>query len=176
MELADLVSDDSLLGLPRWLSSKEPACNAGDAGDMGSIPGLGRDPGEGNGYPLQYSCLENPMNRGAWWATVHRVTKSWTWLKRLSMHACTRTCFLVHSSCCDFTGQKESERTPWGPFVRHCIPFRRGHHPHDLPKAPPPNTTTLGVRISTCEFWGDRNILSFAWVINIKQVAFGRSS
>ena len=78
MELADLVSDDSLLGLPRWLSSKEPACNAGDAGDMGSIPGLGRDPGEGNGYPLQYSCLENPMNRGAWWATVHRVTKSWT--------------------------------------------------------------------------------------------------
>ena len=46
-----------------------------NAGDTGSIPGLGRSPGEGNGKPLQYSCLENPMNRGAWWATVHGVTK-----------------------------------------------------------------------------------------------------
>ena len=48
--------------------------------DMGSIPGLGRSPGEGNGNPLQYSCLENPMDRGAWWATVHRVAKSRTQL------------------------------------------------------------------------------------------------
>ena len=45
---------------------------------MGSIPELGRSPGEGNGNPLQYSCLENPMDRGAWQATVHRVTQSWT--------------------------------------------------------------------------------------------------
>ena len=51
------------------------ACNAGDPG---SIPGLGRSPGEGNGNPLQYSCLENPMNGGAWWATVHGVAKSRT--------------------------------------------------------------------------------------------------
>ena len=51
------------------------ACNAGD---LGSIPGLGRSPGEGNGNPLQYSCLENPMDGGAWWATVHGVAKSWT--------------------------------------------------------------------------------------------------
>ena len=50
------------------------------AGDLGSIPGLGRSPGEGNGNPLQYSCLENPMDRGAWWATVHRVIKSHTQL------------------------------------------------------------------------------------------------
>ena len=50
------------------------ACNAGD---LGSIPGLGRSPGEGNGNPLQYSYLENPMDGGAWWATVHRVAKSW---------------------------------------------------------------------------------------------------
>ena len=48
------------------------------AGDTGSIPGLGRCPGEGNGHPLQYSCLENSMDRGAWQATVHGVTKSWT--------------------------------------------------------------------------------------------------
>ena len=47
-------------------------------GDPGSIPGLGRSPGEENGNPLQYYCLENPMDRGAWWATVHGVAKSWT--------------------------------------------------------------------------------------------------
>ena len=59
----------------RWLRGKESTCNTGDAG---SIPGWGRSPGEGNGNTLQYSCLENPMDRGAWWATVHGVTKSWT--------------------------------------------------------------------------------------------------
>ena len=57
--------------------TKESACNAGD---MGSIPGLGRSPGERKGYPLQYSCLENPMDRGAWWAAVHVVAKSQTQL------------------------------------------------------------------------------------------------
>ena len=51
---------------------KESACNAGDAGDLGSISGSGRFPGVGNGNLLQYSCLENPMDRGAWWATVQR--------------------------------------------------------------------------------------------------------
>ena len=51
---------------------KESACSAGD---LGSIPVLGRSPGEGNGNPLQYSCLENPMDRGAWWATVHGSQK-----------------------------------------------------------------------------------------------------
>ena len=55
---------------------KEPACNAGDTRDMGSIPRLGRSPGGGHGNPLQYSCLENPMDRGAWQATVHRVADS----------------------------------------------------------------------------------------------------
>ena len=50
------------------------------AGDMGSIPESGRSPGEGNGNPLQYSCLENPMDRGAWWTAVHRVAKSQTQL------------------------------------------------------------------------------------------------
>ena len=57
---------------------KESACNAGDTGDMGSIPGLGRSPGGGNGNLLQHSCLKTPMDRGAWWATVQRVTKSQT--------------------------------------------------------------------------------------------------
>ena len=64
---------------------KESACNAGDPG---LIPGLGRSLGEGNGNPLQYSCLENPVDRRAWWAAVHGVTQSQTRLTRLSMHAC----------------------------------------------------------------------------------------
>ena len=61
--------------------------NAGDIRVAGSIPGLGRHPGWGHANPLQYSCLENSMDRRAWQTTVHRVTKSWTLLKRLSMHA-----------------------------------------------------------------------------------------
>ena len=71
---------------------KKPPANVGDIRDMGSIPGLGRPLGEGNGNPLQYSCLENPMDRGAWRATVHGVAQSWTQLKWLSMqrHSCLR--------------------------------------------------------------------------------------
>ena len=60
---------------------KASGCNAGD---LGSIPGLGRLPGEGNGNPLQYSCLENPMDGGAWWATVHGVAKSRTLLNNFT--------------------------------------------------------------------------------------------
>ena len=59
-------------------SGKESARNAGDAGDTGLIPGSRRSPGGGHGNSLPYSCLENPMDRGAWWATVHGVSKSWT--------------------------------------------------------------------------------------------------
>ena len=55
--------------------------------DAGLIPGLGRSPGGGNGNPLQNSCQENPTDRGAWWATVHKVTKRWTQLKRLTTQA-----------------------------------------------------------------------------------------
>ena len=63
------------------LVAKNLPANAGDLRDAGSIPGSGRSPGEGHCNPLQYSCLENPMDRGAWWATVYRVSKSWTRLK-----------------------------------------------------------------------------------------------
>ena len=61
--------EESFLG---GSDSKEFACNTGD---LGSIPGLGRSPGKRNGSPLQYSCLQNPMDRGAWWATVHGVAR-----------------------------------------------------------------------------------------------------
>ena len=63
------------LGFPGGSDDKESVCNVGD---LGSIPGSGRSPGEGNGNPLQCSSVENPMDRGAWWATVHGVTKSQT--------------------------------------------------------------------------------------------------
>ena len=66
------------LGTQVALVVKNSPANAGDIRDAGSIPGLGRSPGGGHGSPLQYSCLENPMNRGAWQAVVHRVAKSQT--------------------------------------------------------------------------------------------------
>ena len=68
----------SRTGFPAGTVVKNPPANAGDARDAGWIPGSGRSPGDGSGNPLQYSCLENSMDRGAWWVTVHGVTKSQT--------------------------------------------------------------------------------------------------
>ena len=70
-----MATHSSIKSFPAGSDSKESACNAGD---LGSVPGLGRSSGELNGNPLQYSCLENPMNREAWWATVHGIAKSQT--------------------------------------------------------------------------------------------------
>ena len=80
---------DYFQGLLWWLSGKEPTCNAEAAG---WIPELGRSPGGGNGNSLWYSCQDNPMDRGSWEATVHGVTKSWTWLKQQSTHAHNTIC------------------------------------------------------------------------------------
>ena len=66
---------------------KNPPANAGDLRDVGSVPGLSRSSGGGHGNPLQYSCLENPMDRGASWVIVHGIVKSQTHLKQLSGHA-----------------------------------------------------------------------------------------
>ena len=77
-ELFPLKSQE---GFPGGSKVKASACNAGD---LGLIPELGRSPGEGNGSPLQYSCLENPMDGGAWWATVHGVAKSQILLSNLT--------------------------------------------------------------------------------------------
>ena len=79
MEFRDTVVQVALI-------VKNSAANAGDTGDLGSIPGLGRSPGEGNGNPLYIPCLENPMKRGAWRTTVHRVAKS-----QKQLHAYTHT-------------------------------------------------------------------------------------
>ena len=100
---------------------KNPPTHAGDGRDLGSIPGLGRSPGGGHGNPLQYSCLENPMDRGAWRATIHGVTQSWTRLKRLSMHLALflqRLASAMHpidSSC----GSR------WGPVQPHAVACTR---------------------------------------------------
>ena len=82
-----LLTDEGVTCVRNWaciqasqvaLVVKNPPANAGDIRDVGSIPGSGRSPGGGHGDPLQYSCLENPMDRGAWWATVYGMAKSWT--------------------------------------------------------------------------------------------------
>ena len=82
-----------------WASQvvvKNPPASAGDVRDVGSISGPGRSPGRGHGNTLQYSCLENPMDRGGWWATVYGVAKSRTRLKRLSMSMCMWMFYCVY--------------------------------------------------------------------------------
>ena len=74
-------------GFTEWLSGKESSCNTGATGNAVSIPGLGRSRGGGHGNPLQCSCLENAMDRGAWWATVHEFAKSQT-LPCINMYTC----------------------------------------------------------------------------------------
>ena len=78
--------------LSQWLSGKQSTCNAGV---MYSIPGSGRSPGGGNGNPFHYSCLKIPMDQGAWWAMVHRVAKSQTWLST-STCVCVCVCVCVY--------------------------------------------------------------------------------
>ena len=88
------------------LAIKNLPANAGDARDSGSVPGSGRFPGGRHGSSLQYSCLENPMDRGILQTTVHNVARSQTWLKQLNMHACIHLCIVSHSvqwACIHFT-------------------------------------------------------------------------
>ena len=82
--------DSVSVGLPQWLSGKESICSAEDAGNVGSHPWVRKIPWlpwEGHGNPLQYSCLDKPMDRGAWWASVHSVSKSRTWLSNWTTKA-----------------------------------------------------------------------------------------
>ena len=79
------------LGFPGNASGKEPVCQCRRHKRLRLIPGSGRSPEGGHANPLQYSCLENHMDRGAWQAIVHRDEKSWTWLKWLSTHSCTES-------------------------------------------------------------------------------------
>ena len=108
-----------------------PPANAGDIRDVSSTPELGGSPGGGHGNPLQCSCLENPMDRGAWWVEVLRVTKSWTWLNWLSTHK----------------------------FCHGCSTFMTSSKPNYLPKAPTPNIIWLEIA-SKYAFWTNTNIQS----------------
>ena len=100
---------------------KNPPANAGDMRVVGLISGLGRSPGGGHGNPLQYSCLENPMDRGDWWATAHSVPKSQARLERLSMHTpmpynhslqSSSPCLGVCSSCQLFSAECTHPASP----------------------------------------------------------------
>ena len=90
-----------ILWLPGGTVVKNPSASAGDARDTGLILALGRFPGGGYDNPFQYSCLENPMDRGTWQTVVHTVTQSWTWLNWLSMHVLqmimpVHICYFIH--------------------------------------------------------------------------------
>ena len=103
------------MGFPCGLDSKESACNVGD---LGSIPGSGRTPGERNDNPFQYSCLENPMDGGVWWATVHGVTQSWTRLSDFTFFLYVNPWlfhFNVWQNPPQIKKKKEKKRKPfWG--------------------------------------------------------------
>ena len=114
--------------------------------DMGSIPRSRRSPGGGNGNPLQYSCLENPIDRGAWWAVVHRVANSWTWLKWLrssskSNLVCTYNVTPADTVNCCFLGDPEMQQCVWP-----STPLQRGVQ------------LTLGVPSLRAE-WGPRDAM-----------------
>ena len=87
------------MGFSGGASGKEPACNTGHVRDKGSVPGSRRSPGGGNGNPLQYSCLENPMDKGAWRVTVHGVLKTLTWLKPVSTQHTHMCIYMLKQYC-----------------------------------------------------------------------------
>ena len=97
------------MGFSSSTRGKEPGCQC--IRDAGSVSGLGRSPGGGHGNPLQYPCLENPMDRGAWWTTVHGVTKSWTRLKQLSVHTHIHTHTHTHTHTHVSHIQRQRERS-----------------------------------------------------------------
>ena len=89
------------MNFPDGVVAKNSPASEGDERDVGSVPELGQSPGGGHGNPLQYSCLENPIDRGAWWATVHRVTQSQTQIKQLNTHTLISVLFYRYIDMCD---------------------------------------------------------------------------
>ena len=137
----------SVCKLPWWLTDKESTCKAEDAGNSSSIPGLGRSP---RGYPLQYSCLENHVDRRAWWATVHGVTKSRMQLKPLSTHTHTADCV-------------QASRGLGG--TKNCSTHLHLPHLHLCPLVLPPGV--LGTSLSRA-FLGASHRQPFPWIHNFQ--------
>ena len=109
----------NIWGFPGGSEVKVSACNAGD---LGSIPGSGKSPEEGNGNPLQYSCLENPMDGGAWWATVHRIAKSRTRLSNFTFTFtfCKHICYIKTTQVREEYSMFKSQFYVYLSFY-HCI-------------------------------------------------------
>ena len=124
-----MTTSPKQVGFPGGAAVKNPPVNAGDAGDMGSIPALGRSPGKGNGNLLQYSCLENPMDRGAWQVIVSGVAES---LTRLSMHVLNYSKAWRYSNGLTYlknTNQKHSIQQNIGTHTKKFIkPKRKSKH------------------------------------------------
>ena len=119
------VQKHQFCGTQLFLGGSEVKASACNVGDLGSIPGSGRSPGEGNGNPLQYSCLENPMDGGAWWATVHGVAKSRTQLSDFTFTSLSPKC-IQHWAWHRQTLQKEHLLSPayWRMVTRQVNIFR----------------------------------------------------
>ena len=106
------------LGFPGDCGGKGPTGQCRSHREVSAIPESGGSPGEGHGTPLWYSCLENPMDRGAWWATVHEVTKSWTQLKQLGVHTLCSHMEIYGCTMCKVFSYKSAHHIltvrPWG--------------------------------------------------------------
>ena len=137
-----LTSPSNLTGLPWWLRhGKVSACNVVDPC---SIPGLERSPGERNGYPLQYSCLENPMDRGAWWAVVHGVIEVDTTERlTLSLFCLTSDAFLIFQFQVQLQKQFSERHEDSGPAV-----------PHPTLARPIPSSLLPSATVPSCPFAG----------------------
>ena len=116
------------MGFP---GGSEVKASASNAGDPGSIPGLGRSPGEGNGNPLQYSCLEDPMDGGAWWSTVHGVAKSQTQLSDFTytFTAPTNLCYhhIDAAYYCSMYYQLNCCVSDQVNNLQHAVPVQQGY-------------------------------------------------
>ena len=130
MILISIFTETTQVCFPGGSGFKEPTCNAGDPG---SIPELGRSPGGRHGNPLQYSHLQNPMERGTWRATVHGVAKSQTRVKRLSRHARTlKSPVAQDNSWHTGAGISDQARNKLLPHCTLCSPVQQGAEKHSL--------------------------------------------